>query len=195
MLASTPVSFTKRRSLLRVLQLRSTVLPNLTMLKQQENVLIRLAQPEDAEQILKINFLAITTLSAKDYTQKQIKAFAGDDDISSATKNLHKTILEKKLVMFVAEVEGKIVGDAYLRDDEIYGIYVHPNYVRQKVGTKLLKTLEKEAIEKNIKKLMVSASITAFPFYLANAYQIEQKPYYIYPNGVQMECIYLKKYL
>ena len=51
----------------------------------QENLLIRLAQPEDAEQILQINLLSFRTLCAKDYTQKQIKAFAGEDDISSTS--------------------------------------------------------------------------------------------------------------
>ena len=160
----------------------------------QEHLLIRLAQPEDAEQILQVNLLSIRTLCAKDYTQKQIKAFAGEDDIfSTSVKNLCKAILQKELLMFVAEVAGKIIGDAYFCNREIYGIYVHPNYVRQKVGTRLLKTLEKKVINRNIKRLIVSASITGYPFYLANGYEVEQNPYYIYPNGVQIECICMEK--
>ena len=162
----------------------------------QENLLIRLAQPEDAEQILQVNFLSFISLCAKDYTQKQIKAFAGEDDIfSTSIKNLYKAILQKELLIFVAEVAGKIIGDAYFCNREIYGIYVHPDYVRRKVGTRLLETLEKEVINKNLKKLMVSASITGYPFYLANGYKVERKPYYIYPGGVQLECIYMGKNL
>jgi putative acetyltransferase len=164
-------------------------------LEQLKNISIRLAQPEDAEQILLVNLLAIRTLSAKDYTPEQIKAFAGDSDEPSNCDNMRQTIIENKLINFVAELNGKIVGDAYFRDNEIYGIYVHPDYVRQKIGTRLLNTLEKEAVARNISKMMVSASITGLPFYEANGYQIVQRPYYIYPNGVQLECIYMEKYL
>lgn len=72
---------------------------------------------------------------------------------------------------FVAIENGKILGYAEYTKDEIMGLYIHKEHLRKGVGTRLLKRLEKDAREHDIKKLKCTSTITAHRFYENNGYK------------------------
>lgn len=126
--------------------------------KRLQSISIRKAQPEDASQIFQVQIDSIRTLCSSNYTSKQIEALIGD-------KSYRNSMGEKQgEIIFVAEIEKAIIGFSALLKDRVSAGYVHPHYVRQGVGTRLLGAVEGEAVAQNIEKLSVMASITARPF-------------------------------
>ena len=128
-----------------------------------EDIIIRLAKPEDAEVIVDIQYNAIRILSAKDYNCRQLNALLRSKSFQRKSKE----------IIFVAEVNHQVVGFASLiyPFNTVGGIFVSPVFARKGVGTKLLQRLEQEAIANNIPVLWVSSSLTGYPFYQANSYR------------------------
>ncbi|MGD2182536.1 GNAT family N-acetyltransferase [Lusitaniella coriacea] len=149
-------------------------------------ILIRLAEVADAERIVQIQYQALQTQCAKDYTQQQLNALLED---KSRKRSWNETI-------FVAEINNEIVGFAALLQalSSIGAAYVDPNFTRRGIGTKLLAEVEREAMLYNIKILGVMSSLTACPFYEANGYDAIAESS-IRVRGVQVPCIALKKRL
>lgn len=97
--------------------------------------------------------------------------------------------------MFVAKKKEKIVGFSSLFKDEVRAVYVHPDYTRQRVGKMLLSVVEKKAQTRNIKKLKLSSSLTAIPFYSALGYEAIEYSHHKLRSGVQIPCAVMRKYL
>ncbi|AFZ31129.1 GCN5-related N-acetyltransferase [Gloeocapsa sp. PCC 7428] len=157
----------------------------------QQNIKVRKAKLEDAEAICHVHRVSVRTLCIKDYTPEQIEAWVG----SSEPENFRKAMVERGETIFVAEIEELIAGFSSLFKDEIYAVYVHPEYTRRGVGTRLLKAVEKEAIFQQNKKLKLVSSTTAEPFYQANGYQVVEHSFHTLRSGIQIPCVYMEKAL
>ncbi|WP_026102554.1 GNAT family N-acetyltransferase [Pleurocapsa sp. PCC 7319] len=128
-----------------------------------EDIIIRLAKPEDSEIIVDIQYNAIRIISAKDYNYRQLNALLRSKSFQRKSKE----------IIFVAEINHQVVGFASLiyPFNTVGGIFVSPAFARKGVGTKLLQRLEQEVIANNIPILWVSSSLTGYPFYQANGYR------------------------
>lgn len=153
---------------------------------KDENVTIRLASKKDYLQIIAVQLKSLEVLAAKDYQPHQLQALLNN-------KSYPRSVLE---IVFVAEVEDKIIGFAALDryTSSLAGLFVDPDYTRQGIGTKLLQKVEIEAVRLNIPILWVCASLTGYPFYQANNYQTIKK------NSILIDytfipCIQMKKRL
>ena len=129
--------------------------------KNQE-ISIRVAQPEDSDAIVQLQLISIKTLCAQDYSPEQLQALLH-------SKNRHRYWDEN---IFVAEIGQVIVGFAALQKYNyvITAMFVHPQYIRRKIGTKLLKHIEQIARQKRVKKLLVYSSLTGQKFYIRNGF-------------------------
>ncbi|MEA5471720.1 GNAT family N-acetyltransferase [Spirulina sp. 06S082] len=140
---------------------------------------IRLAKPEEITTILELQSQALTFLSAIDYTATEIEAMI-------QTQGKARTDCQE--IVFVAEEQEtspidisrthnipqkKIIGFSCLSSHsaDINGIYIHPDRIRQNIGTQLLQAIEAVAIEKRYRRLWVSSALNAIKFYQANGYQ------------------------
>lgn len=90
---------------------------------------------------------------------------------------------------------GTIVGFSSLGVNEVNAVYVHPQYTRMRVGTLLLNAVETEAMAQNMKKLQLSASITAFPFYQAQGYRVIEHSFHTLRSAVKIPCVPMEKSL
>ncbi len=76
----------------------------------------------------------------------------------------------------IAEVEGEAAGFASLVENKVIDLlYVHPEYVRQKVATVLIDALEKLAAARGAKAVSVDSSDTALPFFEGRGYIAQQR--------------------
>ena len=157
------------------------------MQQKDRKVVIRLARPQDSDNIVKLQLDSIKTLSANDYSPSQLQALL---DTKSCPRPWDETIL-------VAEIDRQIAGFASLLKglNVIGAVFVHPNCVRRGIGTKLLQSVEKKAIQNKIKILWVCSSLNAHAFYLANGYQTIQKVNIRHKFVVPIPCIQMKKNL
>lgn len=88
-----------------------------------------------------------------------------------------------------------IVGFSSLGINEVNAVHVHPHYTQIGVGTLLLNAVETEALDQNMKKLKVSASITAVPFYQARGYQAISRSFHSLRSGVEIKSVSMEKSL
>jgi len=128
------------------------------------DIQIRLAKPEDSEEILELQANSIRSLSSQDYNQRQI-------ELLIRSQKSERFINE---IIFVAEGNNRLVGFASLCIDipQIASMFVHPYFVRQGIGTRLFTEIESVAIEKGYKTLNVMSSLSAVKFYQANGYEL-----------------------
>lgn len=131
---------------------------------------IRLAKVEDRAEILQLQSSSLRVLASKDY---------GPEEIESLVRSQAKARFYSE-VIFVAICQEKIVGFASLliHKYQIGGVYVHPEFSRQGIGSRLLEVVENTAIEKGYKSLSVLSSLTAIDFYQKQGYQMHSHRYF-----------------
>jgi putative acetyltransferase len=127
-------------------------------------ILIRPFQTSDSSQLTVIQVCAIKKLSKPYYTPKELQSLIED---KSKLRNFNESI-------WVAIVEDIPVGFIAIANDKpwINGLFVHPDFARQKIGTKLIKTIEKEVMKLNWRCLWVYASLNGRAFYQAQGYRV-----------------------
>jgi len=126
---------------------------------------------EDVEQLAEIMCASIEELTQEDYDEDQRLAWIsvledGDAFIKRLSEQL--TIL--------AIVEGEPVGFASLRGkDELDLLYVHPDVVRNGVGSMLVDALEKLAGARGATAMLTNSSETARPFFEKRGYVAQSR--------------------
>ena len=87
-----------------------------------------------------------------------------------------------------------ITGMGYLMNNcpIISGLFVHPSFARQRIGTHILQHLEKIARRRSYPSLLVTASLMAVPFYRSAGYEVQQS-YQINSLGQPIDCKLMTK--
>ncbi|TAG98607.1 MAG: GNAT family N-acetyltransferase [Oscillatoriales cyanobacterium] len=148
---------------------------------------IRLSKPEDSEKIIELQTSSLRVLSSS-YNLNQVESLVRSQASARFAQNE---------IGFVAEHENEIVGFAsYLtHPSQISGVYVHPNLIRQGIGTRLLKAVEKIAIDRGYKAIQVFSSLAGVSFYHANGYQSIRQSGFYSEQKTWIPCVILKKQL
>lgn len=126
--------------------------------------MIRKYKSEDCREIADLFFQTVHSVNAKDYTKKQLDAWAdGDVDLAEWNKSMseHYTV--------VCAVDDKIVGFGDI-DETGYldRLYVHKDYQRLGIASHICDELERAAVSGTI---TTHASITAKPFFEQRGYR------------------------
>jgi putative acetyltransferase len=138
-------------------------------MKNEKNIILRRAVPEDLEELRKLYYDTVTTINAKDYDENQIRAWVGPwansaKPVRGEGKTFSQKIVEQYFI--VAIIDNVIAGFASLEDNGYLDfMYVHKDYQRCGVAKALLTELESYARKKGIKELDAIVSITAKGFF------------------------------
>ncbi|ABD08068.1 Acetyltransferase, GNAT family [Rhodopseudomonas palustris HaA2] len=127
--------------------------------------------PEDAEIAASIFVASIEQLTSDDYSEAQQEAWASaaDDDEKFGAK------LAAQLTL-IATLGGAPVGFASLEGaGHIDMLFVHPDFVGQRVGATLIDALEKLAGARGAQALTVDASDNAAEFFAKRGYVATQR--------------------
>lgn len=122
---------------------------------------IRQATLEDIPEITSVFRDTIRAINSKDYSEKQIQVWAsGANDLDKWEDRI------KNNYFIVAENENRIVGFAYLKNDNYFdGLFVHKDYQRQGIAIKLMRIIESKVITNGYEIIKSDVSITALPFF------------------------------
>ena len=138
------------------------------VIQNTNDIKLRPYRKEDLAVLAKLFYECVHTVNAKDYTQKQLDAWA-DGQIDA--EKWHRSLMEH--ISYVAEKEGEIVG---LGDIDPGGyldrLYVHKDHQHQGIATMLCQRLECSV---HVPKIVVHASITARPFFEKRGYRVKKK--------------------
>jgi putative acetyltransferase len=151
-----------------------------------EDIIIRHAHLSDHPRMTQLQQCSLEVLCQKDYSVEQVKVLLKD-------KRDYKNWKWGETV-FVAEYEKTIIGFAARNQNWITAVYVHPEFTRNGIGSRLLQIVEDDSRAWGIDALFVDASITAKPFYDACGYQVKT-PVLICVRGIQVHCIEMQKVL
>lgn len=120
-----------------------------------ENAIIRKFKSMDSSKLCEIIKRNLIEINSKDYPKEIIY------NMCTRFKPEGMIAKSKKRDIYVAELNGKLIGTASLEDNVIYGVFVDVNYHGFGVGRKLISFIESKAKENSINLIQIPSSITS----------------------------------
>jgi putative acetyltransferase len=147
---------------------------------------ITIADIDDVAQLYRDTIL---TINAKDYTKEQIEAWA------STYNNQEGWVRRMEDQHFyVAILDDKIVGFASMDKFGYFDLlYVHKDYQRQGIATKLAAKIEEIAEEAEVNEITVQVSITAKSFFESKGYKTTGEKHKLVNNIPFINTVMTKK--
>jgi putative acetyltransferase len=125
----------------------------------------RRATRKDASRLYDVRRRSILELAPPTMPKAAAQAWASQLTISGMERKL------RQLEVWVAEVDGLIVGWGAIRGDRLEGLYAAPEFAGQGVGGGLLDKLEGLMRDRGIQAMLAEASSNAREFYLRRGYR------------------------
>lgn len=131
---------------------------------------VRLFRPEDVEQVAQLFHDTVRKVNIQDYCQDQVEAWSPDDIYFRNWSPICSKFT------YVAAENSRVIGFGELEvDGHIDCFYVHYQYQRQGVGSKIYQAIEIKARELNLIRLFTDASITAKPFFIHQGFNLVKR--------------------
>lgn len=154
------------------------------------DISVRPAKAEDFDQILQIKIDAHRTVNAPAYNAEQIEVMTED------IKYRHQLEKKQRETVFVAEMEGKIIGVSSLSErGVISALHIIHHCKHQEVGMQLLSAVENEARNRNQKLISLRTYLTGRPFYESCGYHLVGGRSSSYSKGVNIPYFYMEKWI
>ena len=130
-----------------------------------KRAIYRLALREDASRLHDIRRRSILELAPPTMSEAEAEAWSSQLTTARMEQKL------RELEVWVAELDGAIVGWAAIRGDLLESLYVAPEFARQGVGGGLLDMLEGLMRGRGFHSVHLEASPNARDFYLRRSYR------------------------
>ena len=154
-------------------------------------MLSRPALESDVEAIAVVHAAAIRQACAEVYEPNQIHAW-----LSGKTREGYlRAVVERPV--FVAVHDEGVIGFSELepKTAEICAVYVHPDFLRRRVGSELLRAVESSAAEHGLSRLHLHATINAIPFYRAHGFELDAMTSFSLGAQASLACARMHKTL
>lgn len=130
-----------------------------------ENIIIRRFESSDSIEVCDIIKRNLIEINSKDYPPHII------NNMCNLYTSEHVIEIAKARDIYVAELNGKIVGTASLENHIICAVYVNIDYHNHGIGRKLMCFIEEVAKNNSIDSLRLYASLTSLNFYYTLGYK------------------------
>lgn len=151
---------------------------------------VRKAETEDAEAVSRVRREAMRAKASGSYTPEQIEAWIG----GRGSQDWLYAMTDGGETLFVAEVSGRIVGFASLKDDEVMAVYAAPD-APPGAGSALLAAVEAEARARGIDRLQLMSTLNAVGFYEKQGYRRIGEAEFPMAGGVRIRMVEMDKEL
>jgi putative acetyltransferase len=118
----------------------------------------------DAERLLELRRKSIIALAPKGMSVAQAEDWAANLTIAGMERKL------RELEIWIAELDGMLVGWGAIRGDQLEGLYTDPDFAGRGIGTQMLGVLEGLMQDRGIPAVRAEASWNAEEFYLRRGY-------------------------
>jgi N-acetylglutamate synthase-like GNAT family acetyltransferase len=151
-------------------------------------MLIRRATRDDIAAVWNIRSLAISAQCRNDYPNDLIEKWTSGGPPEKFDGEVEQN-------MWVAEVAGEVVGFGKINLDTgiVDAMFVHPNRMRRGIGAKIIKRLERLAIDRGLSEVTLKSTFNAAPFYRSCGFTGEKIAKHHSPMGVELDCILMSK--
>lgn len=154
-------------------------------------VILRYARPEDAEGICEVYKFSILDLCADHYTLDQLLAWAE----VFQPHYIRRAISDGNTIFLIVEKDNRMAGFCILYESIIRALHIHPLFVRQGIGSMLLRIAENEARKEGVQILHVTASLNSRTFYEKNGFRLVSRGDFPLPGNLTMHCLKMEKAL
>jgi GNAT superfamily N-acetyltransferase len=120
---------------------------------------IRPARDDDAADVSALILRALRETNASDYTDEIIERVSQSFSPAAVLQFIGKR------TVFVATIDGRVVGTASLDGTVVRTVFVSPDAQGRGIGRQLMAEIERAARERTIAALTVPSSVTAEAFY------------------------------
>ena len=146
------------------------------------------AKRQDAQAALAIRRAAILDQCISHYPMAILAEWANLD----LSDELAETV-EKQF--YLAKLDDHIVGTGMIdiATGKIDAVFVHPQHLRQGVGTAIVKFLEDLAVSHGLRTLTLQSTQNAAEFYRACGFVGNEIETYTSPRGVSLGCVPMSK--
>lgn len=126
---------------------------------------IELKYADDSKQVAGIVRKTIQSIYPKYYPTGAVQFFLN----LHCEEHIKKAMIEEQV--YVAILKGMVIGTGSIRKNEIFRLFILPQYQKKGYGSSLMDCLE-EIIFKNYKTIHIDASFPAEQLYLKRGYKI-----------------------
>lgn len=151
-------------------------------------LLLRLAEPEELPDILQLQALSLRILLAPTMDSEILESLIH-----------HQQLEREKLgeLILVATCNHDFVGFVAIQtlQSQISGLFVHPDFVRQRIGSELISAAEEVMRRKNRRSLTVMASEYAKPFYKHMGFKTVRRNYLFVQRRQKVRVFWMRKLL
>ncbi|MFC0252282.1 GNAT family N-acetyltransferase [Massilia consociata] len=155
----------------------------------------RRAEPADLAALWDLRTRAVRTTCASHYAKDIIDAWCA----APPPEKLPGLLAAGGAL--VAEEDGRMLGFAILKLDagkdegEVDAVFVDPSHQGRGIAMRLLSALEAMAVEQGMRRLFLSASLNAVPFYQRAGFVAVRKEMYPHRSGIGLESVFMEKML
>jgi putative acetyltransferase len=150
-----------------------------------QSITIRAFKNKDIDSLYRLLEISVRVINAIDYSQSQLKAIIRTYHSNDIIFNSQNTYLAESNNIVI----GFITFQQYsFGSGSIAALFVHPDFLRQRIGSQLLEMAETKAKLIGIKRLYVNSSLTAEPFYMSSGYEYVKKVKTCF-FGEDIDCI------
>jgi len=162
-----------------------------------EQLRIEPAQPEDAAALLEIHAAAVHQTAAPYYSADIIESWARLPVTPERIERIRRDWIENpNNRVTVARQNNQTIGFGFIsRDSEVQGMYVHPDFGRCGIGSRIFAALEQEAISWGLTYLKVNAAMNAEAFYKKQGFEVVEYGIHRLASGLEMDCVKMQKTL
>lgn len=149
-------------------------------------LLLRLAETEELPDILQLQALSLRILLASTTDPETLESLIR-----------HQQLEREKLgeLILVATCNHDFVGFVAIQtlQSQISGLFVHPDFVRQRIGSELIWAAEEVMRRKNRRSLTVLASEYAKPFYKHMGFKTMRRHYLVLQRRQKVRVFWMRK--
>ena len=130
-----------------------------------ENIIIRKFKNTDSSKVCDIIKKNLIEVNSKDYPEEIINYMC---NLYIPEYMIEKS---KERDIYVAELNGELIGTASFENNVIYTVFVNTNYHKRGIGSKLISFIEERAKKDSINVIQIPSSLTSLNFYYSLGYK------------------------
>jgi ribosomal protein S18 acetylase RimI-like enzyme len=147
-------------------------------------VTFRPGTPQDGAAILSVHKRAIERVAVRDYGEEIARSWAH----GLSAEGYARSMADGEVIE-VAIAEGRLVGFCGHKDDEIYGLYIDPDFMRRGIASILLERALQELQRRGHRRIIVDSSLTAMRFYRRHGFRVIRERRRKTRGGLEMTAL------
>ena len=155
-------------------------------------IIVRAATPADAAAILRVHRDSILALGTETYSSAEVESWAAGLVAERYVEAMNEG---GETFIVAAAPDGALAGFCSLKDDEVKGLSVAPEWARRGVGSALMRQAEATISAGGHRLIRIVASLSGQAFYESRGYRVVERRDWKTRGGLVIAALAMEKTL